>query len=247
VAVVTEIKPAEGTDERLWSAWEAPARWPRLDPSDLAGRRVVVVAAHPDDEVLGVGGLVRRLVAARAELSFVWATDGEASHPGSTTVRARDLAAARRDESAAALAALGAGVAPRLHLGLPDGGLVDREPALARLLRGPVEGADLVLAPWSRDGHPDHEACGHAATTVATHVLEYPVWMWHWAVPGDHRVPWSRACRVDLDREVRGSKAAAVGCFASQIRPLGPGPQDAPVLPPRVLAHFARDHEVLLR
>ena len=49
------------------------------------------------------------------------------------------------------------------------------------------------------------------------------VWAWHWARPGDGRVPWERAVRV------------------------GPRAEDGPVLPPGVLAHFARDHEVLLR
>ena len=109
-----------------------------------------------------------------------------------------------------------------------------------------MAGADVVLAPWSGDGHPDHEACGRAARRAAAAVLEYPVWTWHWAEPDDARVPWSRARRVDLDADAAARKAAAVGCFRTQVAAIGPAPADAAVLPDRVLAHFRRDHEVVL-
>jgi LmbE family N-acetylglucosaminyl deacetylase len=243
---VTQIQPANGTDEEQWSAWPEPAHWTRLDPRSLTPGPVVVLAAHPDDEVLGVGGLVHRLVLVGARLRFVWATDGEASHPGSTSPVVATLAAARRAESAAALARLAAGGAPRVRLGLPDGGLTDHEADLVRRLRAVVDPGELVLAPYRGDGHPDHEACGRAARAVAEHVLEYPVWTWSWAGPGDDRVPWRSALRVDLPGEARAAKAAAVGCFRSQVEPIGPSPADGPVLPASFLAHFARDFEVLL-
>jgi LmbE family N-acetylglucosaminyl deacetylase len=247
MAVVTRIEPARGTDEASWAGWCATAGWPRLDPAVLAETPVVVLAAHPDDEVLGVGGLVSLLAAAGARLRFVWATDGEASHPGSTAPAVATLAATRRAESAAALSRLGAGLAPRTRLGLPDGGVTAREHDLVRRLRAVVDAGDLVLAPYRGDAHPDHEACGRAARAVAARVLEYPVWAWHWARPGDARVPWERAARVDLPEEARAAKAAAVACFRSQVLPIGPEPGDGPVLPQRVLAHFARDFEVVLR
>ena len=243
---MTVIEPLAGTDEGVWGAWSAVDHWPVLDPARLAGHPVVVLAAHPDDEVLGVGGLVHELAGLGARLRFVWATDGEASHPGSVSPTARDLAAVRRAESAAALRSLGAAEAPRVRLGLPDGGLAANLADLVRRLRAVVHRDDVVLAPWSGDGHPDHEACGVAAGRVARRLLEYPVWAWHWSRPEDPRVPWERAVRVLLPPPARAAKAAAVDCFASQVAPIGPGPADGPVLPARVLAHFARDHEVLL-
>ena len=76
--------------------------------------------------------------------------------------------------------------------------------------------------------------------------MEYPVWTWSWARPGDDRVPWARARRVELPPDVRARKSAAVACFTSQVRPLGPEPEDGPVLPPGFLAHFDRDFETVL-
>ena len=69
-----------GTDEAQWRAW---AGLRQLPVADLTGwARVLVLAAHPDDEVLGVGGTMALLAAAGARLRLVAVTDGEASHPG---------------------------------------------------------------------------------------------------------------------------------------------------------------------
>jgi LmbE family N-acetylglucosaminyl deacetylase len=243
---MTAIEPWAGTDESCWADWSGPSSWPALDVELLAQRPVVVVAAHPDDEVLGIGGLLAALARHGADVRLVWATDGEASHPGSTAEPAGRLASIRRSESAVAAERLGLAAAPRLHLGLRDGSLARHEDELAERLGDQVEAGDVVLAPWSGDGHPDHEACGRAAGRVAQNLLEYPVWAWHWAGPDDDRVPWARARRVDLDDATRERKAAAVRCFRSQVEPIGPGPADGPVLPDRVLAHFRRHHEVVL-
>lgn len=250
------IQPSGGTPEAEWSAWPGYRDLPVLTAQLVAaGRPVVVLAAHPDDEVLGLGGLLTQLAARAADVRLVWATDGEASHPGSTAGPAATparLAATRRDESAAALEVLGLGAAPRTQMGLPDGGLMALEDELvARLMRLVPAGA-VILAPWSRDAHPDHEACGRAARRITecradgSQTVEYPVWTWHWAHPDDPRVPWDLARRVDLDDDTVARKAQAIDCFASQIHPLGPAPADGPVLPEGVLAHFRRRYEVLL-
>ncbi|MCD0486221.1 PIG-L family deacetylase [Streptacidiphilus sp. ASG 303] len=240
---------APGTPEEVWAAWQAPASFPELDLSGL--RRVLLVAAHPDDEVLGLGGTVARLAAAGARLRLAAVTDGEASHPHSTAAAARDLARVRRQEAVRALAALGAGDTEVVPLGLPDTQVARHEAALAERLAGLMAGFDAVAAPWSGDVHADHEAAGRAAAAAGAAtgvpVLHYPVWTWHWARPDDPRVPWHRAARIPLGADAAARKRAALDCFASQVRPLGDDPADAPVLPPEELAHFLRDHEVVLR
>lgn len=205
--------------------------------------RVLLVAPHPDDEVLAAGGLLALLSAAGVPVEVVAVTDGEASNPGGSVPPA-ELAAVRRTETDAALAHLGVGRVTRL--GLPDGGAGTLEDPVAALELDP---GDLLLGPWTGDGHPDHEAvgrgCVRAAARTGARLVEYPVWAWHWGTPGDPRIPWSRARRVDLPAAGRSAKARAIGEFRSQVAPLGPLPADAPVLSAAVLARFARPYEVL--
>jgi len=46
-------------------------RWqPTLD-------RAMIIAPHPDDDVIAAGGLIQRIVAGGGEVSVVYVTDGE--------------------------------------------------------------------------------------------------------------------------------------------------------------------------
>lgn len=232
---------APGTGEETWRAWTRLYHLPELGIS--AWRSAVVVAAHPDDEVLGAGGTMCLLAAAGARLRLVSVTDGEASHPGLAEPQA--LAQCRLAETAAALRVLGAHAAEVVQLRLPDTGLAGREHEISALLRNLTAGFDVVFAPWDQDVHADHEAVGRAARQASPDTLFYPVWMWHWAFPGDTRVPWNRAMRVPLTPWVSGLKRRAIGCFTSQLedRPGGTGP----VLTPGTIAHFTRAQEVFFR
>lgn len=234
-----------GTDEGTWRAWPAPAGWPVLALDGWA-RAVppLVVAPHPDDEVLGVGGLVTML---GGDVEIAVVTDGEASHPDSTVHSRAELAAIRRAETVTACGLLGVVPAAIDHLGHPDGG-VD-EAALTDALTARLAAGRWCVTTWRGDGHPDHEAVGRAAAvacrrTGAT-LLEFPVWTWHWAGPDHPGVPWHRARRVDLTEAAGSAKRNAVDAFRSQVLPLGPAPADAAILPPNVLARFARPYETV--
>lgn len=233
-----------GTPEHAWDAWPGLRNLPEVDPS--AWSSAVVVAAHPDDEVLGAGGTIAILAAAGARVRLVAVTDGEASHPGADPAA---VARTRAAETAAALDLLGAAGIEVIRLGFPDAGLAGREDELATVLAEQCAGFGVCLAPWETDAHADHEAAGRAARRAGrltgAEVLTYPIWMWHWAGPGDRRVPWHRACQARLPAEAAGRKRDAIGVFASQLA--GHGPDDGPVLPARIVAHFTRSEEVLLR
>ncbi len=120
--------------------------------------------------------------------------------PDSPTLTPDALAAARIAESNQATALLGVG--EPLRLGIPDGGVSAHEHELTTRLVGvltatPGEAERVwVLATWRGDGHPDHEATGRAAAEACSitghRLIEYPVWMWHWARPADPAVPWNR-------------------------------------------------------
>ena len=237
---------APGTPEAEWTAWDwhQERAFASTLVSGASASSVVIVAAHPDDEVLGAGGLISVLAAGGARLRLVAVTDGEASHRG--RARPSTLVRRRAAETAAALDVLGAETTEVIRLGLPDGQLAAREESLVADLRRLTAGFGTCLAPWDRDMHPDHEATGRAASRACPQaVCYYPIWMWHWACPGDPRVPWDRAARVRLPAWAAARKQAAIGCFASQLEDRGGGL--GPVLAPEMIAHFTRAAEVLIQ
>jgi LmbE family N-acetylglucosaminyl deacetylase len=238
---------APGTRESHWAGWPV---LDRLPPYPLeAVTSALVLAAHPDDETLGVGGTLATLAAAGVRLRVVVATDGEGSHPHSNVVTPAELARRRRQEDLDSLSRLGIDEREVIRLGLPDGALADYEGELADIVHRMAEGFGVCLAPWSGDLHPDHEAVGRAAARGAraagVSVCHYPIWTWHWASPADRRVPWQRAARIDIDARAMAAKEEAIACHRSQILPLGPHAADAAILPAEDLAHFRRPYEVV--
>jgi LmbE family N-acetylglucosaminyl deacetylase len=234
------IDAAPGTDEATWLQWLACLQLQAADVTSWSS--AVIVAAHPDDEVLGAGGILAMLAGCGARIRLVMATDGERSHPAADPAV---LARARIGESAAALSLLGAQQAEVVRLGLPDTGLGAREDELSEHLARQCEGFEVCIAPWEGDAHADHEAAGRAACRAHDLVLRYPIWMWHWAAPGEAGVPWDRAVGVPLPAAVTARKVAAMSAFTTQLTPrtstLGP------VLSAEFAAHFARPQEVLFR
>jgi LmbE family N-acetylglucosaminyl deacetylase len=143
-------------------------------------RSVLVVAPHPDDEVIGAFGLMRLLRRRGARVRVVIVTDGAGSHPNSRKWQRARLVATRARETRGALRRIGIGAGDVRFLALPDGGLgagggsVRR--ALARAL-AQARGHDLLVIPARDDDHPDHRVVSNvAAACPAIRRLEYLVW-----------------------------------------------------------------------
>jgi LmbE family N-acetylglucosaminyl deacetylase len=225
-----------GTADAMWLAWPLLSELPRWSPVPGSSGRVVVVAPHPDDEILGAGGTVARLVAAGAQHVAIAVTDGEASHPGRTV----QLRKTRPGESEAAACVLGTNPTVIHRLGLPDGGV--QALPVARALEDLIQPGDLVLAPWRGDGHPDHTQVGLGARIACDarggELLSYLVWAWHWAEPDE--LPWAQARRVDLSPDLAQAKRRAVQCFQTQLE------GNEPILAPATVTRLTRDFEIFL-
>lgn len=219
---------------------DVAASWDRLldsaPPLQLAARRTVVVAPHPDDESLSTGGLIMHQMARGVPVIVVAVTDGEAAYPD----RSRpELAATRRDEQATALSLLGVPAAATVRLGLPDSS-VHQHDLVARLGRL-VEPGDVLVAPWRHDWHPDHEACGRAAELVArTHrctLISSLFWAFHRVDPWDH--PDVRIAALPLTADESTWRREAVRSHASQFD----GGAHPPILDDALLSRLLRPIE----
>lgn len=249
--MVTFDHLAPGTPEETWQQAFYSGTPPEFAETFDA---LLVVAAHPDDETLGAGGLIRMASLRGTHVTVVVATDGENSHPDSSTHTPHSLAKLRRREVQAALRIL-CPTADLRFLGIPDGALRENTDAFAETIGtmldelGQLSRRVLTVAPWAGDGHRDHRIAGDV--TAAQCLVRkmpfraYPIWLWHWGEPQD--VPWGDVECVTLDDETRTVKADAIAQHDSQIMPLSDEPGDEAILHPQMQAHFVRDFEVLLR
>ncbi len=237
----------DGTPEAEWLAWPALAAAPVLPLSGWleTAQRLVIVAPHPDDEILAAGALASLHAARGGRVMLVAVTDGEASHRGGSSWTADALAAARREESAAGLRRLLPEAPELLRLALPDSAVAGQVDRLREALFGTLHPNDVVVTTWRLDGHPDHEAAGTAAADatgrVGCRLIEAPVWMWHWATPGDDRVPWARLRSLAVPAATRARRAEAIAAHATQLEPRGNGL--GPVLTQAILQRLGRPHD----
>ncbi len=122
---------------------------------------VLVVAAHPDDEVLGCGGTLARLAASGIETHVLFMTDGVSSRPG-----ANDLAARRE---AAASAAEIIGLNPPTFNDFPDNAL-DTVPLIevVRIVEAAIEriAPKTVFTHHHGDLNVDHQVAHRAVITA---------------------------------------------------------------------------------
>ena len=249
----------DGTPEVDWVAADLPAVLPPLSLDPL--RRLIVVAAHPDDETLGCGGLLQRAAALDVPIIVVVLSDGEASHPGSATQTPAQLAVRRRLEVTDAVSRLAPAASVHL-IGLPDGNLAAELPAATAAIAECITASGpgtWLLSPWRYDGHPDHTAAGDAAQAAAhgtgARLIEYPIWAWHWSSPasdvwaGVWPGVWPQGATLSvlaLSAEEQVAKSQAVAVHTSQVLPLSREPGDEAVLQPDFVAHFARDFETFI-
>ncbi|MBA61954.1 MAG: bacillithiol biosynthesis deacetylase BshB1 [Planctomycetaceae bacterium] len=118
----------------------------KLVPPELD---VLVIAPHPDDAELGMGGSILRFLEEGKRVGILDLTDGEPTPYGTVETRALETAEATRI----------LGISWRGNLGLPNRSLqatLEARKALASIIR--LCRAPWLFAPYWLDAHPDHMA-----------------------------------------------------------------------------------------
>jgi len=230
-----------------------------IDALDLEGDasrrpgRLLVVAAHPDDETIGAGATMGELARVGFCLGVLHVTDGAPRdprlRPWSRGRSPEEAARVRRAEAHAALDAQGvAGAVLLPSLGVPDLRAAFALAAIARAVAERIAAMDatvVVTHPYE-GGHPDHDAVAfavHAAVRIAgarglTAALA-EMTSYHWADgalvtarfrDGGPRPPCDRVWAARLDAAARARKRRMLDAFASQASVLAPfGVDDEPI------------------
>ncbi len=183
--------------------------------------RALVLAPHPDDEVLGCGGTIARLTAQGSEVHVAIVTRGR--EPRFTAAAADTVA----NEAARAHAMLGV---TRTHmLGLPAAELdrlprADLNTAIAAIVAEVAP--DTLFLPFVGDLHFDHQLVFEAALVAARpRGADYPLRLLayetlsetNWSAP-TLAPAFAPNVFVDIMDQI-DRKLEAFACFASQCRP----------------------------
>lgn len=187
--------------------------------------RVLVVAAHPDDETAGAGVLLSRL----PDVWIVHATDGAPRDPrflarGFQGTR-EEYARVRRQELEAALSLAGIGPDRLFQIGIPDQEAVFEIPRLVREIGELIRrlSPEIVLTLAYEGGHPDHDAVALAVRLAAKEIEVVEMALYH-AEPETGRMvvaeflppPGVEETRLVLTPEERALKERMISSFATQ-------------------------------
>ena len=250
--VGNRVIEGDGTSQEDWQNWSGLQDLPRFDIAKnfAPHQRVCIFAPHPDDEVLGCGGLLQQLAANGNPIVLIHVTNGTQSHPNSQIYSQESLDIIRPQESVKALEVLGiAHQVKTIALDLTDGNVFTQQDQFQQKLSAIIQPDDVLVTPFMHDGHPDHEATGLVVASFAKHhhlaCYQVLIWAWHWAKPADNRISWHHAIRVDLTPEQLQRKIEAIACFKSQIT-ADESTGSPPILSAQTIARISQPWEVYL-
>jgi LmbE family N-acetylglucosaminyl deacetylase len=195
------------------------------------GDRILIIAPHPDDEVIGAGGLIQRVAARGDDVRVVFVTAGENNIWPQRVMQRKwliteadraDWGAMRRREAAASLEALGAPDDCPIFLGFHDQQIMrlarQGDQRLTDTLRGIVRDFDptLLVSTSAQDFHADHRAVAwfahHAVRAVGDNAPEIVTYVVH-GEGAPHRLHFS----LQLTEREREQKLRAIECHGSQL------------------------------
>jgi LmbE family N-acetylglucosaminyl deacetylase len=136
-----------------------------LLPRDPLMGPVLVLAAHPDDEVIGAGSMLAFHASKGHEVTVVHATDGAQGDPGQR--EAGDIRDIRRAEGIEALRRLGLG--PARHWDMPDGQLPEHLADLTKRVEDVIREVKpkTLYSFHAGEAHRDHRAIAKATADAA--------------------------------------------------------------------------------
>jgi len=183
--------------------------------TDLTGKKVLVIAPHPDDETIGCGGSLAFHTKAGDPVKVVFVTNG-AKGDSSGEIPREAYVELRRDEAAKACACLG--VTDLEFWSYEDRSLAGSRGALLRMIDLLEDyRPNLVYAPSPLEFHPDHRAaCSLLCDAIRSCRPDFDVAFYEVGQP----------LRVNLLVDITGvldNKVKAMNAYKSQLKEMAYG------------------------
>ena len=192
---------------------------------DLNNKKILIVAAHPDDEVLGCGGTITKCVQLGSDVHVVFFTDGQSSRQDDS-IKINELIASRKESAKLASKILGI---KSLQFGsFPDNSM-DSVPliSLAKYLEPLVEKIqpEIIFTHYWGDLNIDHRLVYDAVCIVSRPQSKCPIKIvlcfeipssteWKFQQPV---LSYSPNIFIDITQYFE-NKILALGCYQNEMR-----------------------------
>lgn len=167
---------------------------------------VLVISPHPDDETLGCGGAIIKLISSSVNVAVALLTDGNGGG------RNKDIGRTRKEEFIKARSVLGYSTFDILDY--PDGKLVSYQEELVEQIRRIlfIHAPKLVLTPYLLDHPADHQSANIALAQALKNSIQTDI------VVGMYEI-WTPianpSCYLNITDE-HPQKRMAMECYQSQ-------------------------------
>ncbi|QFQ13412.1 PIG-L family deacetylase [Pseudoprevotella muciniphila] len=197
-----------------------------LGKSGDIGDNILLIAPHPDDEIIGCGGLIQRYTPGKC-VNVVILTGGGASHHGCCDTSADDIKRERRNMAQRINAEIGLPKGCLHLLDFEDGNISTGDSVQeAKLLKIIQEvQPDAILFPIQQgEGWSDHIAAGDivkrliSAHSIKVQLYEYCVWFWYYNV---WNIRWRDARVLKMTSEQYQKKLKAISDYTTSVAPCG--------------------------
>lgn len=151
---------------------------------EINQKNILVLAPHPDDDVFGCGGTLKKIADSGGSITVAYFCDGSAGVPATNSkfeTRNSKLIEIRKEEAKKSAEILG--IKEQIFFGYPDGKLAAGSASLKALndLIHTVK-PDIIFVPSFLDNHPDHRVVNEILINILSQekftgeIWAYEVW-----------------------------------------------------------------------
>lgn len=191
-------------------------------PDSLA--TAIIIAPHPDDEVIGCGGLIKRLLDKGKEVHVIILSGGERSHNGCCQVSKENIITERKALALKAAHTMGVPIENLHLLDYPDGG-VEYDHKTTEKLKKLIDQIqpNTILIPHREEGWSDHLKAGFIIKTLTENktsisIYEYCVWFWYY---NSWKIDWKNAYILQMSSSEHKIKKQAIDNYFCSLAPCG--------------------------
>ena len=186
----------------------------------IEAERVLVLAPHPDDDVFGLGGAIKKMTSFNTQVTVAYFCDGSGGVPegrsegeevGAPSKHDKGLIEIRKQEAAVSKNILG--ISESVFFGYPDGKLAAGTSAI-KALSDLIERVkpDIIFLPSFLDNHSDHRVVNEIFLNASKGLPEdFPIWAYEvWTPLFANRI-------LDISLYIK-TKTEAIMAHASQLK-----------------------------